>query len=66
MNEIGFLSVSEAAKRVGRSRPTMARLLAEGMLPSYQNPLDRRVRLVKVEDVDALRIPRRVDEGGAA
>ncbi len=66
MNETGFLSVSQAAKRVGRSRPTMARLLAEGMLPHYQNPLDRRVRLVKVEDVDALRIPRRVDEGGAA
>jgi len=66
MNESGFLSVSEAAKRVGRSRPTMARLLAEGMLPSYENPLDRRVRLVRVEDLDALRVPRRVGEGEAA
>ncbi len=66
MNESGFLSVSEAAKRVGRSRPTMARLLAEGLLPTYENPLDRRVRLVKIEDVDALRIPRRVSEEAAA
>ena len=60
MTDRGFVGISEAARRVGVSRPTVRALVASGRLPSFSTPLDKRYRLIRVEDVDALLAPRPV------
>ena len=60
MTDRGFVGISEAARRAGVSRPTVRRLLASGELEGFSTPLDKRYRLIKVDDIDALRAPRPV------
>jgi len=66
MNGAEFLTVGEAARRASVSRPTLRRMIARGDLPAFVAPTDRRLRLVKAEDIDALRAPRPLGEGAAA
>ncbi len=46
-----LVPVTEAAARLGISRGTMARLIQEDRFPVYENPIDRRQKLVNKEEV---------------
>ena len=58
MKTAEFLNVTDAAKRAGVSRLTLRRLIDCGELPLYEKPLDRRFKLIRAADIDALRAPR--------
>lgn len=49
-----LLTVGEARARLGVSKPKMAQLIREGILATTDSPLDRRVKLVRLADVEAL------------
>jgi excisionase family DNA binding protein len=49
-----YLTVGEAQRRLGVSKPKMAQLIRDGVLATETSPLDRRVKLVRVAEVDAL------------
>ena len=52
-----YLTLGDAAEHAGVSRVTIWRMVKEGRLAAYQNPRDRRVKLVKRTELDeALRI----------
>jgi excisionase family DNA binding protein len=57
MDESGYLTLTEAARRLGVSRWTLYRRIDEGALTVYRSDRDRRVRLVKRSDVEALAVP---------
>ena len=61
-----YLTLGQAAKYSGVSRVTIWRMVKEGRLPAYQDPRDRRVKLVKREELDeALRpVPLKVEVEG--
>ncbi len=61
-----FMTLQEAADELQVSRFTLWRLLKDGKLPAYQSEVDRRRKLVRREDVEALKRPRRVDPKRAA
>jgi excisionase family DNA binding protein len=52
-----YLTVQEAAEVLGVTRFTVSRLVREGVLASYVSPLNRRQKLVKRDDIEALREP---------
>jgi predicted DNA-binding transcriptional regulator AlpA len=56
-----LVAASEAQRLLGVSHATMARLIREGTLRHFPNPLDRRVKLVSRSEVLALK-PNRVDK----
>ena len=50
-----LISVAEAAKRLGVSKRKMSQLLAAGELTIVgRDPLDKRIKLMRASDVDAL------------
>jgi hypothetical protein len=49
-----FLSVTAAAKHAGCSRWLLWHKIKSGELPVYQNHLDRRQRLIRLEDLERL------------
>lgn len=51
-----LIKTIEAQKVLGVSKRKMAALLAEGTIPFASDPLDKRVKLVKLSDVEKLRI----------
>lgn len=53
-----LISVSEAQHLLGVSRPKMTRLLKDGLLRHFQNPIDMRVKLVSRAEVLLLKPPR--------
>jgi len=53
-----LVKVTEAQKLLNVSKKKMASLLAEGTLPFQTDPLDKRVKLVKMVDVERLMDPR--------
>jgi DNA-binding MarR family transcriptional regulator len=57
MNDPTLITLGEAMKRLGVSNHTVARLVREGYLKTYPNPLDKRQKLVKIDDVERLRRP---------
>ena len=61
MIETDLLPIGAAAKRIGSSPNTLRKLVREGALPTFVRPVDRRLRLVRLADVDALATPRRLD-----
>lgn len=61
-----FVSVREAARRLGCSPPTVDRLIAAGELPAFRPPTDLRRRLVRVADLEPLKLPRPIAGGGVA
>lgn len=55
----GFMTQAQAVERLGISRLTFRKLVDVGRIKEYEDDLDTRVRLFRVEDVDALkRTPR--------
>lgn len=53
-----YLTLNEAAEYAGISRATLWRRMRAGELQTYQAAQDRRIRLVKRAEVDALMQPR--------
>jgi hypothetical protein len=49
-----LINVAEAQKLLGVSKKKMASLLAEATLRFVQDPLDKRVKLVRLADVERL------------
>ncbi len=56
-----FVTLTEAQDRLGISRFKMTQLVRDGRVALYLNELDRREKLVRVADIDALRAPRRLE-----
>ncbi|GEM_PF-5185804 len=48
------MTLTEARAVLGVSKTKMARLVREGRLTVYENPLDRRQKLVERQEVEAL------------
>ncbi|GBC78592.1 hypothetical protein HRbin08_02088 [bacterium HR08] len=53
--KVEVLPIGEAAEYLGVSRRKIWQLVKRGELPSRPDPLDRRRKLVRVEDLDKLR-----------
>lgn len=49
-----FVTVAEAARVLGVNRRTVWRLISQGRLHAVTNPIDRRGKLVRWEDVEGL------------
>ncbi len=47
--------LTEAARRLGISTTTMRRLVTEGRVKTYENPLDKRQKLVDEAAIEELR-----------
>ncbi len=54
----GYLTLAEARARLGVAKATITRMVNDGRLPTFDHPRDKRVRLVKIEDVEQLAQPR--------
>lgn len=54
MGERQRMLLTDAAKRLGISNTTIRRLVADGLLRTYENPLDKRQKLVDVAAVEVL------------
>ncbi len=61
MDNDDLIGIGQAAKILGTSQTTLRRRVRDGLLPTYVRPLDRRVRLIRLADVQALGSPRRFD-----
>ena len=48
------LTLMEAARYLGVSRAKLSRLARDGLLRSRRSPLDRRVKLFRIDDLDEL------------
>ena len=48
------MKLADAAKYLGISPASVSRLIARGVLPYTVDQLDRRVKMVRVEDLDRL------------
>jgi excisionase family DNA binding protein len=55
VNSDELMTIAEATQYLGISNKTMARLIREGALPWQHDPLDKRSKLVKRSDVEALK-----------
>jgi excisionase family DNA binding protein len=54
MDEREFVTLTEAARRLGISRWTLYRRIDEGALTVYESPADRRAKFVKRSEVEAM------------
>ena len=54
--EDNLITLSEAAKLLSVSRAKISRLVSNNALQTVNDPLDQRVKLVRREDVLALRV----------
>jgi excisionase family DNA binding protein len=59
-----FLTLQQAADFMRVHRITVWRLVRDGKLRMYQSETNRRVKLVKRADVEALMRPRLIEERG--
>ncbi len=64
MSGENFLTITEAARRLGLSEAALKRRVERGLIPLYTNPDDLRSRLVKVADLDAYAVPELVAPAG--
>ncbi len=56
-DEREFLTLSEAAARLGVSEPALRRRVERGQLPTFTNPGDLRSKLIRAADLDAYAVP---------
>lgn len=54
-HEEGFMSMTEAARELRTTRPTLLRMVRRGEIESFASIMDRRYRFVRVEDVRRLK-----------
>lgn len=50
-----LIKTTEAQKVLGVTKKKISSLLAEGVIPFREDPLDKRVKLVNLADVERLR-----------
>lgn len=50
-----LITIAEAQKILDVSTPKMAKLVKDGQLPYWRDPLDARVKLVSRQEVEALK-----------
>jgi excisionase family DNA binding protein len=55
MSQPEYMTLGEAQRELGVSHVTIARMVRDGTLPSVPNKLDRRSKLVRRADVEALK-----------
>lgn len=55
-----LIPLKDARARLGVSKVTMARLVKEGRFVVYENPLDRRQKLVDLDEITSAVLPRAV------
>ena len=53
----GYMTLGQAEAALGISRATVRRIVLSGQLRTYEDPRNRRVRLVMVDDVERLARP---------
>ena len=58
-----LIPLKEAARRLGVSKVTMGRLVREGRFAVYENPRDRRQKLVDAVEVEEATRPRPMQRG---
>ncbi len=58
-----FMTLHEAAEALGVSRATIWRRVQKGEIIAFQSHQDRRQRLVRREDIEAMMRPVEVDPG---
>lgn len=58
-----FLTLKEAAETLGVSRATIWRRIDRGELVAFQSQQDRRERLVRRKDIEAMMRPIAIDQG---
>jgi hypothetical protein len=51
---VELITATQARQLLGVSKPKLAQLIREGVLPVVTSPLDKRVKLVRASDVEAL------------
>lgn len=51
----GLVTITEGARALGISRPTMAALIEREGLLSFRSITDRRARFVRTEDIESLK-----------
>lgn len=56
----GLVTTAEAVRRTGVTPATLRTRVRRGDIAVYRDPLDDRLRLLRVEDLDALLSPRPV------
>jgi excisionase family DNA binding protein len=64
-----FMTLTAAAEALGVSRFKVSRLIRDGELQAFVSPLDRRQRLVRRSDVEALKqqfVPVEIETGKIA
>ncbi len=65
MDEDEFVSMREAQEILGVSNFTMWRMVRDGELVAYQSRTDRRKKLVRRSDLEALRQPEPIQQDNA-
>jgi excisionase family DNA binding protein len=50
-----LLTITQVARDLGVSRPTVASLIARGELKGYRSAIDRRARFVRADDLEKLK-----------
>jgi hypothetical protein len=62
----GFVTMGEAQRRLGVSKVTIIKIVREAGLATFRDPRNKRVRLLRIEDVERLEQPiPETDEGKA-
>ena len=62
----GYLTLAQARERLAVSHTKVWMMVKDGTLRVYEDPRDRRVKLVRAEDVEALARPRLRDGGDSS
>lgn len=53
-----LVTYGEAAQRLGVSLPTLRKRIRRGEVETFRDPMNDRIKLVRVEDVEAMQVPR--------
>lgn len=53
-----LVTCGEAARRLGVSPPTLRKRIRRGDVATFRDPMNDRIKLLRVEDLEAMRIPR--------
>jgi hypothetical protein len=62
----GFVTMGDAQQRLGVSKVTIVNIVRKAAIPTFRDPRNGRVRLLRVEDVERLTHPvPESDEGNA-
>jgi len=49
-----YLTINQAAEQLGVDRRRLRTLIQEGKLETFENPLDKRAKLIRVSDIQRL------------